>query len=154
MLNPEYQNWLANLCVALSTLLLVMATVLIHYEGLSTLNRWLYQVKTSQHRRLVLYTIGSVIALHTLEIWVFGLSYHGLLHWPEMGAIRGARYSHVFDAIYFSATSFTSLGYGDLIPTGPIRFMAGTEGLVGLVLIGWSASFTYLEMQRYWPTRK
>jgi hypothetical protein len=34
-----------------------------------------------------------------------------------------------------------------------MRFMAGVEGLVGLVLIGWSASFTYLEMQRYWPTR-
>jgi hypothetical protein len=59
----------------------------------------------------------------------------------------------VFDAIYFSASVFTTLGFGDLSPVGPIRFVAGTEALTGLVLIGWSASFTYLEMQRYWSTR-
>jgi hypothetical protein len=154
MLIMDYQNWLANIGVALSTLLLVMSAVLIHYEGLSALNRWLTHIKTAQHRQLVLYTIGAVIALHTLEIWLFGLGYHGLLYWPEMGDIQGARYSHLFDAIYFSATVFTTLGFGDLSPVGPIRFLAGTEALTGLVLIGWSASFTYLEMQRYWPARK
>ena len=39
---------------------------------------------------------------------------------------------------------------GDLVPTGPIRFMAGMESVTGLLLITWSASFTYLEMVRYW----
>ena len=28
---------------------------------------------------------------------------------------------------------------------------AGVEALNGLLLIGWSASFTYLAMERYWP---
>ena len=41
-------------------------------------------------------------------------------------------------------------GFGDVAPVGPIRFMAGTMALTGFVMITWSASFTYLEMARFW----
>ena len=34
--------------------------------------------------------------------------------------------------------------------SGTIRFMVGTQSLVGFVLISWSAAFTYLEMDRFW----
>lgn len=150
----DYANMMINISMVLTTVLLVIAVVLIHYEGLSLLNRRLSKADATAHRWWVSYTIGLTIILHIIEIWLFGLAYHVLLRWPEMGHLAGAHHAHFFDTIYFSATSFTSLGYGDLIPVGPIRFMAGTEGLVGLVLIGWSASFTYLEMQRFWPIRK
>ena len=30
------------------------------------------------------------------------------------------------------------------------RLIAGVEALTGLLMIGWSASFTYLEMERFW----
>jgi len=53
-------------------------------------------------------------------------------------------------ALYFSAETYTSLGYGDVVPTGPLRTLAGVEALNGLLLIGWSASFTYVAMQRFW----
>jgi hypothetical protein len=33
---------------------------------------------------------------------------------------------------------------------GAIRFLAGTEALTGFVLVTWSASFTFVEMQRFW----
>jgi hypothetical protein len=46
--------------------------------------------------------------------------------------------------------SYTTVGFGDVAPIGPIRFLTGTEALTGFVLIAWSASFTYLEMERYW----
>jgi hypothetical protein len=42
------------------------------------------------------------------------------------------------------------LGYGDLNPLGSLRFLAGLEALLGFVLITWSASFLYFEMQKYW----
>ena len=54
------------------------------------------------------------------------------------------------DFVYFSAITYTTVGFGDYVPTGPIRFLAGTEALTGFLLITWSASFTFLEMQRYW----
>lgn len=52
--------------------------------------------------------------------------------------------------MYFSAITYTTVGFGDFVPTGPVRFLAGTEALTGFLLITWSASFTFLEMRRYW----
>ena len=54
------------------------------------------------------------------------------------------------DFVYVSATTYSTLGYGDLVPSGPLRLVFGTESLVGFLMITWSASFAYLEMQRYW----
>ena len=59
----------------------------------------------------------------------------------------------MLDAVYMSAVTFTTVGFGDLAPVGPIRFLAGTLALTGFVLITWSASFTYLEMTRDWRER-
>ncbi|RZA02340.1 MAG: two pore domain potassium channel family protein, partial [Moraxellaceae bacterium] len=47
---------------------------------------------------------------------------------------------------------FTTLGLGDITPVGAIRFLAGTEALTGFVLVTWSASFTFVEMQRFWKS--
>lgn len=66
----------------------------------------------------------------------------------ELGAI--SRIENPFDFVYYSAMVYTTVGFGDLIPAGPIRMMTGTEALAGLALITWSASFTYLQMQRVW----
>jgi hypothetical protein len=46
------------------------------------------------------------------------------------------------------------VGFGDLVPHGAIRFMTGMEALTGLVMITWSASFTFLEMQRDWHSTR
>ncbi len=55
------------------------------------------------------------------------------------------------DCLYFSVVTYTSLGFGDQIPVAHARLIAGVEALNGLLLIGWTASFTYLAMERYWP---
>ena len=34
-----------------------------------------------------------------------------------------------------------------------MRLLTGIEALNGLVLIGWSASFTYLAMEEFWGER-
>ncbi|MEQ1519202.1 MAG: potassium channel family protein [Usitatibacteraceae bacterium] len=145
----QYDNWGINFAVVALTVAAIAASVLVHYEGLSWLNRALARGGKAK-RRVVIRAILAIIALHIIEIWVFALAYHFLLLWPAAGRISGAIGHSVLDHAYFSATVFTTVGFGDLSPTGPIRFLAGTEGLTGLVLIGWSASFTYLEMERLW----
>ena len=71
-----------------------------------------------------------------------------------MGHITGADSFKLLDSVYVSATTYSTLGYGDLVPHGPVRFLLGTEALVGFVLITWSASFAYLEMGHYWGNRE
>ncbi len=65
----------------------------------------------------------------------------------------GAAGPQLFDAVYLSASTFTTIGFGDITLSGPIRFLCGTEGLIGFILITWSASFLFLEMERFWRTR-
>jgi Ion channel len=144
-----YGNWLANAVVAGATLAAVAGCVLAHYEGLILLSRRLAGLHAHHQRVKVLYAIMTVLCLHVFEIWVFGATLWLLLQWPECGSVT-VQPVHLFDAVYLSASTYSTVGYGDLAPLGPIRFLAGSEALVGLVLITWSASFTFLEMERYW----
>lgn len=146
-----YADWLINLTVVAATLAAVCLCVLVHYEGLLVTSRRLAHLG-GPPRVKVLYAIGSVLVLHVVEIWIFGLVTWLLLRLPECGHL-GPGPLHLFDYIYFSSATYTTIGFGDLTPVGPIRFLAGTEGLVGFVLITWSASFTYLEMERFWRAR-
>lgn len=146
-----YAAWMDNLIVVAATLAAVTLSVLTHYEGLVLASRGLARLGGRQ-RVKVLYGIASVLALHVVEIWIFGLITWALLRWPEFGSLRPAA-QHLFDVIYFSAVTFTTVGYGDLAPVGPIRFLSGTEALTGFVLLTWSASFTYLEMERFWRVK-
>ena len=145
-----YQHWEANAIVVMATMLAVGAVVLVHYEGLSLLSRWLAHRHESQRRRRVLYGIFGVLGLHVVELWVFGVTAWGLLQVPNTGSVAGVHALGLLDAVYLSATTYTTLGFGDLAPVGPIRFLAGMIALTGFVLIALSASFTYLEMSRDW----
>jgi len=146
----DYDHWDVNFAVAGATALVVGLCVLMHYEGLSLLSRGLARLH-GKARRHVLRGIFGVLVLHVLEIWVFGLALFALsVLDPRFGRIHGIDPHSVFDYVYFSAVTYSTVGFGDVIPTGPLRFLVGTEALAGFVLITWSASFTYLEMQRYW----
>ncbi|MFH1600188.1 MAG: ion channel [Pseudomonadota bacterium] len=150
-----YDNWVANGWVVLATLLSVGVCVLIHYEGLTLVSRALARRHESERRRKVLYGILGVLALHIVEIWLFGLTFFGLLLLPGTGSVTGAHPLALFDAVYLASMCYTTVGFGDVSPVGPIRFLAGTSALTGFVMITWSASFTFLEMERLWrPDRR
>lgn len=147
-----YADWTVNVVVVLATLAAVALSVLTHYEGLSLAYQGLARMPGAHNRTKVLYGIGAVLLLHVCEVWIFGLVTWELLMHPGFGSL-GPAALHLFDVIYFSASTYTTLGFGDLAPIGPIRFLSGTEALTGFVLITWSASFTYLEMERFWRPR-
>ncbi len=144
-----YQNWGANLAVVLATVAAVITAVLVHYEGLVALSGRLVR-RQRQRRRKVVVGIAGILVLHVVEIWIFGIACWLLMLWPACGYIAGYTPLSLFDAVYFSAVTFSTVGFGDLAPVGPLRFLIGTESLAGFVLITWSASFTYLEMEQFW----
>jgi hypothetical protein len=146
-------DWVANLLVIAVTVAAVVAVVSLHYGGLLLLSR--RNAGRAEHpaRRRVLYGMFALLGLHVLQIWIFGLALWGLVQWPACGYIAGDDPLLFFDAMYFSAITFTTVGFGDLAPVGPIRLLSGIEALTGLVLIGWTVSFTYVEMERFWRVR-
>lgn len=148
-----YDDWGINLAVVAITIVAVGVCVMIHYEVLSWFSRRLGHLDhvEGHRRRRVLYGIFGVLSVHVVEIWIFGLVFYLLqISSPSFGHIQGIAAASLVDHVYFSAVTFTTVGFGDVIPAGPVRFLAGTEALAGFVLITWSASFTYLEMNRFW----
>ena len=145
----EYSNWGANLLAVGLTFVAVGLAVLTHYYGLRRIMAWT-DSGGRRHGHRVLRAIFGVLYLHTIEIWLFAVAAWSLLMLPTAGGLSGAEIGGLLDLVYFSATVFTTLGFGDLVPHGPLRFLVGTEAMTGFVLITWSASFTYLEMERYW----
>ena len=148
-----YDNWGINLLVVAATAITVSLAVLIHYEGLVQISQRLTRMQT-QRRRKVLYGIFGVLILHVAEIWVFGSALWALLELANAGHLTGDDHISLLDAVYLSAATYTTVGFGDLAPVGAVRFLVGTEALTGFVLITWSASFTYLEMEHFWRLRR
>jgi len=148
----EYGDWGTNAVIVLATAAAVFASVLLHYEVLNLLSRWLVRLR-GRHRHRVVFAIFGVLGAHVAEVWIFGAAYMLLLVSPAFGSSHGLGPS-LLDYIYISAMTFSTVGASDAYLSGPIRFVSGTEALAGLVLITWSASFTFLEMERFWGDRR
>lgn len=130
----------------------VVSVVLIHHEVLVRLGSLLAKMGTHHHFRLIVAVLG-VLTAHTLEVWIFASAYFVMHHAVGWGLLIGNFDGTLLDCVYFSFSTFTTVGYGDIEPIGNLRFLTGIEGLTGLVLVSWSASFLFMEMQRYWPRR-
>ncbi|MEM8825852.1 MAG: potassium channel family protein [Pseudomonadota bacterium] len=74
-------------------------------------------------------TLWMMAAL-SLAVWVWA----GLFLW------RGA-FADLETALYFSAATFTTLGYGDVLLDRPIRVLSGILAANGLIMFGLSTAF-------------
>jgi hypothetical protein len=135
--------------VATACAVLLIAATLIHYEALRLLSVALPGLRVPSRMKLVAVIVGTFFA-HVVEIAVYGLAIYSLSRWFGAGLLGPSPMPSLDTALYFSAETFTSLGYGDVVPQGPLRMLAGMEALNGLLLIGWSASYIYVSMERFW----
>ena len=135
---------------AVCALLLVLTTVL-HYEVLRLLSFWLVRLSVKTRAKMLLVILGTFIS-HALQVLLYALGYVLLADVMHLGSLSGSGAGTFMDYVYFSAETYTSLGFGDLIPVGPLRIVTAVETLNGLLLIGWSASYIYISMERFWTT--
>ncbi len=131
---------------------LVGSAVLIHFEVLNWLS--LTIPKLPVNRRLsVLFGIFGALIAHVIEVWLFAFGIYGLVHSKQFGELQGPISNTLLDCVYFSFTCYTTLGFGDVRPIGLIRFLTGLEALTGVVLIAWTSSFMFIEMQKFWKAK-
>lgn len=138
--------------VVLANIAVVSLAVIIHYECLLRLTLLLGRVKI-RHRLRILLGVGGALMAHAVEVWVFAFAYYFMHHAQAWGHLAGNFDGSLMDCVYFSFTTFTTLGFGDIQPTGDLRFLTGIESLTGLVLITWTASFLFVEMQKFWNAK-
>lgn len=132
--------------------ILVGIAVLVHFEALNLLSILTPQMPVKHRVRVLIGIFGALLA-HVIEIWLFAFGYYFMVTRSGFGTLTGHFDNSLLDCAYFSFVSFTTLGFGDIIATGDIRFLAGLEALTGLVLVTWTASFMFIEMQKQWKDR-
>ncbi len=134
--------WIMNAIV-------IALTVMIHYEFLYNFTLLMPKLRIRHRFRIVLGVFGA-LTVHAAEVWIFGLAFYFMHHAAGWGHLEGMFEGTLYDCVYFSFTTYTTLGFGDIQPIGALRYLTGLESLTGLLLITWTASFLYLEMTRFW----
>lgn len=140
------------LSVAIVSVALVLACTLVHYEALNGLTHLLPRLKVPDRSKLLIVMLVAFVA-HAVEIGLYAVALRWLIADQGAGTLAGLTGSLFTACIFLSAETYTSLGYGDFTPHGPVRLLAGVEALNGLLLIGWTASYTYLAMEKFWNER-
>ena len=127
-------------------LLLTTVVVAIHVVGTGAM---LFVIRANAHhirpRRnwfeqllTVMLLVMGLLALHALEILIFAFAYHAMDVFGSFG-----------EALYFSISSYATVGYGDVLLTD-WRLVGAWEALVGFILIGWSTALFISVILRVW----
>ena len=128
----------------LATAAAVITCVILHYEGLRILSDRLPMPK-HHHRRRIVILILCLLILHSIEIWIFGAGYFSLQALPgfgefvgfnEIGQFVSVDHLGILDCVYYSAAVFTTLGFGDIVPTSPnARIVTSMEAVMGQLYV-------------------
>ncbi len=129
--------------------IVVLASVLLHYEALRLTSEIIPRLVFHPQRR-ILFVLMATLVVHVIAISLFAFSYFLMSEYFALGSLHSDLKIEAIDYFYFSATTYTTLGIGDIYAQGPMRIVAAIESLTGLVMISWSATFTYLHMERFW----
>lgn len=128
----------------------IFIIVLMHHETLTFVTQWLLPRFNMPRRWHVAATVIILISAHVAEIIVYGAGLYCVGEFWNFGSLSGDGTPTFQTYLYFSFASYTSLGIGDIFPLGHIRLLTGIEALLGLLMIGWTASFLFLEMRSFW----
>jgi hypothetical protein len=126
MLSKLLIGWsLMGLCVA------------IHAGGITSALWWLRRQRALGQQfwpwtwRLIC-VAAWVIFLHLSEVAAWGVIYAWRAAMPDLPS-----------ALYFSAVTYTTTGYGDLVLPREWRLVGGIEALTGILMCGWSTGFFF-----------
>ena len=130
----------------LSKLLLAWALmafcVAIHAASVTAAGRWLRRqpaddLRFWQWTWVFIRLAGWMIAVHLVEIAAWAGVYAWRRAMPDLQA-----------ALYFSAVTYTTTGYGDLVLPADWRLVGGVEALTGILMCAWSSGFFFAVVSR------
>jgi len=121
--------------------------VAIHASGVTSALRWLRCQPSSSrnfwHRTwLFILLAGWMILFHLIEIAVWALFYVSKGAMPDLHS-----------ALYFSAVTYTTTGYGDLVLPEAWRLVGAVEALTGILMCGLSTGFFFAVVSRSYESR-
>lgn len=130
--------------------IVISATVVIHTFGLIAVTHvmsWIsgrVRPHGSRSRVLAMNTVViGIFAILTVEVWLWAGIYDALGVFGDFET-----------SLYFSTSSFSTVGYGDVVLTTEWRLLAALESVNGFLLIGWSTAYLVAAGIRVGPFRQ
>jgi hypothetical protein len=126
-----------ELCVAFS---IVAVCLVLHVASIVFLADWMLDQRDKRRDRmgtvgymvLLIAAFSAIIFLHMIEIAIWAAFYFG-----------NSLFSDFETALYFSTTSYTTIGFGDVVLPRAWRMLGGIEGVTGVLLCGLSTAFVF-----------
>ncbi len=130
--------------LALATIMAAL-TIGVHLAGLTVLLRALRRHRSRRPVRnahlhdtaAILVAAFGLFILHAVEIWAYAALY------AAAGALRTFE-----EALYFSTSTYATIGYGDIVLAPGWRVLGAIEGANGVILLGWSTAFFFTVVSR------
>ena len=121
---------------------LMALCVVVHATGVTSAVRWLRRHATTTQQFwpwtwMFIRLAGWMVFLHLVEITVWALLYLWNDAMPELRS-----------ALYFSAVTYTTTGYGDLVLPKEWQLVGAVEALTGILMCGWSTGFFFAVVSR------
>ncbi|MGY2736264.1 ion channel [Sphingomonas sp. UYP23] len=79
----------------------------------------------------------GLFVLHSIEIWSYAALYTVTHALPDFES-----------ALYFSTSTYATIGYGDIVLDRSWRIIGAIEGANGVILLGWSTAFFFAVVGR------
>lgn len=117
---------------------LMALCVTIHAIGLTAAFRWMKRRSATIEGHfwpatwMLICIVGWTILMHLLQIVVWALFYASKHGMPDLTS-----------ALYFSAVTYTTTGYGDLVLPVKWRLVGGVEALTGIMMCGLSTGLFF-----------
>lgn len=118
---------------------LIVSTVAIHAFSLELILRIFVAVRTDIEVRWRAISFAVVILavflVHVVEICVWALFFYLHASVSEIPTLEAA--------LYFSTSTFTTVGFGDVVLSEEWRLLGSFESINGMILFGWSTAFIF-----------
>ena len=117
---------------------MALLCIFLHFEAVLLIERLAGALRSVRLSLLATWT--GLLFAHVLEIWLYAVVYYACVN-AGVGKLHGV--TSFIDYGYYSAVVYTTLGFDDVTPDPDLHMLTGSEALVGLSLIAWSATITY-----------
>ena len=141
----------------LSAFSIVAVCLVLHVASIVFIADWMLDQRDKRKDRLgtvgymglLIAAFSAIIVLHMIEIAIWAVFYFG-----------NSLFQDFETALYFSTTSYTTIGFGDVVLPRAWRMLGGIEGVTGVLLCGLSTAFVFaivnamfqMRLQRKNPT--
>lgn len=135
--------------VIVISVVLVLLTTAIHLAFFSVVARRRSPHVHIGHARFYGIMLGLFV-VHVIDVALYAGGFYLASDVLGIGELQGEGAEGVLGHFYTSAVIYTTLGFGDVLPSVHLRCLTATEALNGLLFIAWSAAFIFATMGRFW----